>query len=123
MNEQPRPLFREYQRGRAIFMNQEYYYRKQVIEIFDLDEQFLEELEAEDLICSSEMEAGRERVFLPAQVERIRIIRNLVEDLEVNLPGVEVILEMRENMVRMQRQFDKILELLVQDLKGRLRGP
>jgi hypothetical protein len=33
---------------------------------------------------------------------------------------VEVILEMRENMIRMQRQFDVILETLVQELKGRL---
>jgi hypothetical protein len=31
-----------------------------------------------------------------------------------------VILEMRENMIRMQRQFDVILETLVQELKGRL---
>ncbi len=103
-------------------MAQEYYYKKQVIEIFSVDERFLDELEAEDLICSSELEAGSEKVFPPDQVERIRIILNLVEDLEVNLPGVEVILEMRENMMRMQRQFDKILELLVRDLKGRLRG-
>ena len=104
-------------------MTHEFYYRKQVIEIFNVDERFLAELEAEDLISSSELEAGHEKVYLPEQVERIRIIRNLVEDLEVNLPGVEVILEMRENMLRMQRQFDKILELLVQDLKGRLGEP
>ncbi len=38
----------------------------------------------------------------------------------MNLPGVEVILEMRENMIRMQRQFDQILEAIVKELKVRL---
>jgi hypothetical protein len=38
----------------------------------------------------------------------------------VNLAGVEVIMEMRENLIRMQRQFDQILETLVKELKTRL---
>ena len=67
-------------------------------------------------------ESTSERVFPPDQVERIRIIDNLVNDLEVNLAGVEVIMEMRENLIRMQRQFDQILETLVKELKTRLPG-
>ncbi len=101
-------------------MADEYYYRKQVIEIFDLEESFLAELEEEDLIHTVEVEASDERVFPIDQVERVRIISNLVRDLEVNLPGVEVILAMRENMILMQRQFDSIMEMLVAELKGRL---
>jgi len=97
-----------------------YYYRKQVIEIFEVDESFLDTLEAEDLVHSVQEESTREKVFPPDQVERIRIINNLVNDLEVNLAGVEVILEMRENLIRMQRQFDQILETLVKELKTRL---
>jgi len=100
-------------------MADDYYYRKQVIEIFDLEEGFLAELEAEDLIHTIEVETCGERVFPLDQVERLRIISNLVRDLEVNLPGVEVILAMRENMILMQRQFDKIMEALVTELKGR----
>lgn len=101
-------------------MAQEYYYRHQVIEIFGLDEKFLEELEAEELIRSLELEPSRERVFSVREVERIRIIANLVKQLDVNLPGVEVILEMRANMIRMQHQFDEILSNLVKELKTRL---
>jgi len=101
-------------------MEQEYYLKKHIIEIFGLDDRFLDELEREDLIRSLELEPGQERVFSRDEVERIRIIANLVRHLEVNLPGVEVILEMRSNMIRMQHQFDEILSNLVKELKSRL---
>lgn len=103
-------------------MARNYYYRHQIIEIFEVDESFLDALEAEDLVHPVQEESTRERVFPPDQVERIRIIHNLVSDLEVNLAGVEVIMEMRENLIRMQRQFDQILETLVKELKTRLPG-
>ena len=103
-------------------MATDYYYKRQVIEIFKVDEDFLDTLEAEDFIHPVRIESAKEKVFLPEEVERIRIISNLVNDLEVNLPGVEVILEMRENLIRMQRQFDQILETLVKELKSRLPG-
>jgi len=101
-------------------MPRDYYYRRQVIEIFEFDESFLDVLEAEDLVHPVHEVSTREKVFPPDQVEKIRIINNLVNDLEVNLAGVEVILEMRENLIRMQRQFDQILESLVKELKTRL---
>jgi MerR family transcriptional regulator/heat shock protein HspR len=40
-----------------------------------------------------------------------------VEDLGVNLAGVDVILDMRRKMIEMRRQFDAILE----DLANRFR--
>ncbi len=101
-------------------MAQNYYYRRQIIEIFEVDESFLDTLEAEALVKPVREESTHEKVFPPDQVERIRIINNLVNDLEVNLAGVEVIMEMRENLIRMQRQFDQILERLVKELKNRL---
>jgi MerR family transcriptional regulator, heat shock protein HspR len=103
-------------------MAADYYYRRQIIEIFECDEGFIDRLEAEDLVQSVEAESEPERVFPPDQVERIRIINNLMRELEVNLAGVEVILAMRENMIRMQRQFDEILDILVRELKGRIPG-
>jgi len=101
-------------------MQRDYFYRKQIIEIFGFDEPFLDRLEAEELISSVEIEAEPEKVFPSDQIERMRIISNLVQDLEVNLAGVEVILEMRENMIRMQQQFNEILEALVRELKERM---
>jgi MerR family transcriptional regulator, heat shock protein HspR len=102
-------------------MDKNYYHRKQVLEIFGFDEVFLDELEAEDLVKSQYLEMGQEKVFTADQVERLRIISNLVQELEVNLPGVEVILEMRQNIIIMQRQFDQILEALVRELRSRLK--
>ncbi len=103
-------------------MAADYYYKRQILEIFECEESFLEILEAEDLVHSVAEESEQERVFPPDQVERIRIINNLMRELDVNLAGVEVIMAMRENMIRMQRQFDKILETLVQELKGKIPG-
>lgn len=100
-------------------MAEDFYYRKQVIEIFECDEDFLHKLEAEELVHAEELLPGHEPVFPMREVERIRIISNLMRDLDVNLAGVEVILGMRENMMLMQRQFDRILEMLVAELKGR----
>lgn len=102
---------------RKTIMAPNFYYRRQVIEIFECDDTFLDKLEAEDLVHSVEDESEQERVFPPDQVERIRIINNLVRELDVNLAGVEVILAMRENMIRMQRQFDEILEILCTRIK------
>jgi DNA-binding transcriptional MerR regulator len=98
-------------------MTVEYYYRRQVTELFECDEEFLNLLEAEELVHSTEMPPSGERVFSPDQVERIRVIRNLIREMEVNLPGCEIILEMRENMIRMQEQFDRVLGMLLAALK------
>ncbi|MHB8204260.1 MAG: chaperone modulator CbpM [Desulfomonilaceae bacterium] len=101
-------------------MNENYYRREQVIEIFGLQETFLDELEREELISCSNVEQSEGKIYTIDQIERIRIISNLVDDLEVNLPGVEVILQMRENMILMRRQFDQILEALVKEIKLRM---
>jgi MerR family transcriptional regulator, heat shock protein HspR len=50
-------------------------------------------------------------------LERVRFITLLTEELEVNLPGAEVILHMRDDMIAMQRQFEEILASVVDELK------
>ena len=100
-------------------MSQKFYFRREVVERFECDEEFLDELEAEELISAVQMENSPERGFPEDQVERIRIVNNLVRDLDVNLAGCAVILEMRENMMRMRERFDRILESLVQALERR----
>jgi MerR family transcriptional regulator/heat shock protein HspR len=96
----------------------EYYDRKELCALFDLEDGFLAELEAEDLVCPMELQGRDERVFPLDQVERVRIIANLVEDMEVNLAGCEVILEMRRNMIEMQRRFDAVVEALVSEVRN-----
>lgn len=102
-------------------MGEEFYYRHQIVELFQCDAQFLDDLEAEDLVTPVSMDRERELVFPPEQVERIRIITNLMRDLDVNLQGCAVILEMREQMLRMQERFDQILEALHAEFESRTR--
>jgi MerR family transcriptional regulator, heat shock protein HspR len=101
-------------------MAQDYYYKREVIEIFQCDEGFLDLLVDEDLVRPVSIEQHSEAVFTPEELERVRIIKNLIQELDVNIPGVEVILSMRENMILMQNQFYEILETLVKELKHRL---
>ena len=98
-------------------MPQDHYYREQIIELFECDEEFLDSLETEELVHAMRVESFEERVYPVDQVERIRVITNLINDLDVNLAGAAVILEMREKMLRMQKRFDRILEILSEELR------
>ena len=99
-------------------MSQKYYYKEEIVELLECDEELLDRLEAEEIVRSVRTETAPGRAFPEDQVERIRIVNNLVRDLDVNLPGCEVILEMRENMMRMRRRFDQIL-----GPRRRIEGP
>jgi len=102
-------------------MGQHYYYRHEIIELFECDEDLLDNLEAEDLVAPVRVDEEPEPVFPLDQVERIRIITNLMEDLGVNLQGCAVILEMREQMLHMRERFDRILEALHAEFESRQR--
>src|SRR4051794_37403269 len=56
-------------------------------------------------------------------VERARVIALLTQELEVNMPGAEVILRMRDDMIAMQRQFEEILASLCVELRRGLAKP
>jgi hypothetical protein len=42
-------------------------------------------------------------------LERVRVARVLVRELEINWPGVEVILRMREEILTGQRQIERLI--------------
>ena len=63
--------------------------------------------------------AGNQRVFSPKDIERIRQIRTLVEDMGVNLAGVEVILKLFDRIgnaeartERLQAENNRLVEAL-----------
>jgi MerR family transcriptional regulator/heat shock protein HspR len=62
-------------------------------------------------------------VISGADLDKARVTALLTEELEVNLPGAEVILRMRDDMIAMRRQFDEILVDLVAQLKRGLGTP
>lgn len=55
---------------------------------------------------------GRVRLYSHADIERLRNIQRMVQDLGVNLAGVEVIMNMRERMKRMEYEMDRLREEL-----------
>ncbi len=50
---------------------------------------------------------GNTRLFSTADVERLRQVVRLVNDLGVNLAGVEVILQMRRQIEEMQAELER----------------
>ena len=64
-----------------------------------------------------------ESVISVDDVETARIVLVMMNELEVNLPGAEVIAHMRSEMIAMRRQFEKILETLVEELRRSLSPP
>ncbi len=55
---------------------------------------------------------GNTRLYTDADLERLEVILSLTRDLGVNLAGVEIILNMREKMDAMQREFERFFSYL-----------
>ena len=55
---------------------------------------------------------GRVRLYSAADIQHVRNIQRLVQDLGVNLAGVEVIMNMRGRMQRMDREMDLLRQEL-----------
>ena len=78
-----------------------------VAEIVGLHEQSLRMYERRGLIRPQRSE-GNIRLFSDEDVERVRTIQRLVNDLGVNLAGAEVILHMREQMEAMRQELEDL---------------
>ena len=102
-------------------MPKEFWTIREVVEFFELEERFIADLEDEEIICPIRKKNSPKKLFSDAELEKLRLAKLLVEDMGVNLAGVEVILRMRQNMIEMRRQFDTILEELVKDLQKAFR--
>ncbi len=65
---------------------------------------------------------GNIRLYSDRDIEFIRRVKTLMEDLGVNLAGIEVILRMSEQMTEMQRHM-KSLESEIARMKKHLTEP
>jgi MerR family transcriptional regulator/heat shock protein HspR len=84
-----------------------------------IDDALLREVCAEGLV-EVKQSADADAVISEEDAERLRVITVLMREMDVNLPGAEVILHMREDLCAMQRQFDEVLRTLVDELRQRL---
>src|SRR6266702_129765 len=82
-----------------------------VAEQFEIHPQTLRLYEREGLLKPSRSE-GNTRLYTDSDLERLEIILSLTRDLGVNLAGVEIILNMREKMDAMQREFERFFQYL-----------
>jgi MerR family transcriptional regulator/heat shock protein HspR len=82
-----------------------------VAELYDIHPQTLRLYEREGLLKPSRS-IGNTRLYEDSDLERLEVILSLTRDLGVNLAGVEIILNMREKMDSMQREFERFFEYL-----------
>jgi MerR family transcriptional regulator, heat shock protein HspR len=64
---------------------------------------------------------GEIRYYSPEDIERVQQIRRLVEELGVNLAGVEVILNMREQMNHMRHDFESTVRRMHEEHEFEVR--
>jgi len=82
-----------------------------VADQYGIHPQTLRLYEREGLLKPSRSE-GNTRLYTDPDLERLELILSLTRDLGVNLAGVEIILNMREKMDAMQREFERFFEYL-----------
>ena len=90
-----------------------FYARTEIIKLLEIDDGFVDALEREEIIAP-DAPASETGEFSEQMLERVRVAYNLVHDLEVNLPGVAIIVQMREEMSGLRHR----LEGLLNELKG-----
>ena len=91
-------------------MGRRYIEITEVIKVCKVDKDFIQQLERESVIRP--VVQRRRKLYPPDQVDRIRIANLLIQEMGVNFEGAEVVLNMREQMIAMQRQFDEVLKLI-----------
>ena len=92
----------------------------EIVTQLHVTEDFLDSLEVEGVIQPKRTSEG-DLVISSEDVDRVRVALVLSRELDVNMPGVEVIMHMRDSMVAMQRQFSDILDALVEEMRRQLR--
>ena len=91
--------------GKAFFMI------SAVAQRYNIHPQTLRLYEREGLLKPSRTE-GNTRLYSEEDLEQLETILALTRDLGVNLAGVEIILNMREKMDAMQKEFERFFEYL-----------
>lgn len=100
---------------------QKYVMISTVSERFGIHPQTLRLYEREGLIQPARS-AGNTRLYDEETIERLEQILTLTRDLGVNLAGVEVILQLQDQMDRMQEEVDRLLDFVKQEVLDQKAG-
>ncbi len=86
-----------------------------VAETYQIHPQTLRLYERLGLLQPSRSE-GNTRLYTEDDLQRLEVILTLTREMGVNLAGVEVILNMREKMERLQREVDEMIAYVRENL-------
>ncbi len=92
-----------------------YYMISAVATKYDIHPQTLRLYEREGLLAPSRTE-GNTRVYSDDDLQRLETILALTRELGVNLAGVEIILNMRQKMERMQSEVNEFMVYVKKEL-------
>lgn len=92
-----------------------------VAESYQIHPQTLRLYERLGLLTPSRSE-GNTRLYTDEDLQRLEVILTLTRELGVNLAGVEVILNMREKMEKMQQQVEEIIAFVHEQVSPSLAG-
>ncbi len=102
-------------------MSKQFWSVSEIVKIFNIDENFIENLEKENIICNAGRKNTSEKFFSEEDMEKLRLAKIFIHEMDVNIPGFEVILQMRKSMIDMRKQLDFILEDIACQLKTALK--
>jgi MerR family transcriptional regulator/heat shock protein HspR len=86
-----------------------------VAETYDVHPQTLRLYERLGLLKPSRSD-GNTRLYTESDLKRLETILSFTRDLGVNLAGVEVILNMREKMERMQMEIEEMVQYVRENI-------
>lgn len=91
-------------------MNQKKFKLEEIAKKLEIEAERLEQWAERELVIASKEDD--KDFFVEEDLERFRIIRNLVDDLDVNLEGVEVILPLRGKVISMEKWIRDVFKIL-----------
>src|SRR6201982_2859525 len=89
-----------------------------VAELYKLHPQTLRLYERVGLLKPSRSQ-GNTRLYTDEDLERLDVILTLARDMGVNLAGIEIILNMREKMIEMEKQMSQIPKVIPERPRSR----
>ena len=82
-----------------------------VASMLDIHPQTLRQYEREGLVEPSRTQ-GRMRLYSQRDIERMKLILRLTRQMGVNLAGVDIVLQLKEQIDTMQAEIDQLREEL-----------
>ena len=86
-----------------------YYHISSVARLYNVHPQTLRQYEREGLLQPSRSD-GNTRLYSDEDLAQLEVILNLSRDLGVNLAGIEIILNMRKKIERIESEVNQFLE-------------